>query len=68
MSKASTINLWNIAKPYLIIGRITVLVLSSLAYLHFVESFRKLSKSSKAVDTTDAKSAAWNEQDIIDLR
>lgn len=68
MSKASPINLWNLAKPYLIIGRIAVLVLSSLAYLHFVESFRKLPKTSKTVDATGAEVSAWEEQDIIDLR
>ena len=68
MSKASPINFWNLAKPYLIIGRITFLVLSSLAYLHFVESFRKLPKAARAVDATDAKVSAWDEQDIIDLR
>lgn len=68
MSKASPINYWKLAKPYLIIGRIAVLVLGSLAYLHLVESFRKLPKTSRAVDTTDAKAAAWDERDIIDLR
>jgi hypothetical protein len=68
MSKASTINFWNLAKPYLIIGRIAVLVLGSLAYLHFVESFRKLPKGARAVDATDTKVSVWDEQDIIDLR
>ena len=68
MSKASPLHFWHLAKPYLIIGRIAVLVLGSLAYLHFVESFRKLPKASKGIEATDAKASAWDERDIIDLR
>ncbi|HEY9607561.1 MAG TPA: hypothetical protein V6C85_38605 [Allocoleopsis sp.] len=55
MSKTSPINFWNLAKPYVIIGRIAILVLGSLAYLHFVESLRKRPKAPRAVETTDAK-------------
>jgi hypothetical protein len=68
MSKALPIRFWNLVQPYVIIGRIAVLVLGSLAYLHFVESFRTLPKAARAVDATDAKVSTWDEQDIIDLR
>jgi hypothetical protein len=68
MSKALPINFWTLAKPYVIIGRIAILVLGSLACLHVVESFRTLQKGSKAVDDTETKVSAWDERDIIDLR
>jgi hypothetical protein len=52
MSRTSLTHLWKLTKPYWIIGRIAVLVLGSLAYLHFVEGFRKFSKDSKALEET----------------
>ena len=67
MSRMPLTHLWKLAKPYLIIGRIAVLVLGSLMYLHFVESFRNVSKASKALDGSDSDRSTWNEQDIIDL-
>lgn len=56
-------NFWKLAKPYWIIGRIAVLVLGSLAYLQFVEGFKRFSKALK----TNSKSAVWEKQDIVDL-
>ena len=35
--------LWNGAYPYLVIGRIALLVLASLAFLHFDRKLKKLS-------------------------
>ncbi len=60
--------LWKLAKPYWVIGKIAVLVLGSLAYLQFVEVFRKFSKASKALKETDTNPSGWDKPDIIDLR
>jgi hypothetical protein len=67
MSRIPLTHLWKLAKPYLIIGRIAVLVLGSLTYLHFVESFRNVSKASKALDEPDSEHSTWNKRDLIDL-
>ena len=67
MSRIPLTPLWKLAKPYWIIGRIAVLVLGSLAYLHLVESFRNVSKASKALDRSDSDRSTWDKRDIINL-
>jgi hypothetical protein len=67
MSRIPLTDLWKLAKPYWVIGRIAVLVLGSLAYLQFVEGFRKFSKASKALDEADSAHSAWDKRDVVDL-
>ncbi len=67
MSRTTPTVLWKLVKPYWVIGKIAILVLGSLAYLQFVEVFRKLSKDSKALEDKDCNRPAWDKQDIMDI-
>lgn len=68
MSRITPTHLWQLAKPYLIIGRIAVLVLGSLAYLQLMEVPKKFSKATKVLDKTNSNDPIWDQSDIIDLR
>jgi hypothetical protein len=67
MSRIQPPVVWKLAKPYWVIGKISVLVLGSLVYLQLVEGWRRFSTASEALGKTDSDCSAWDKPDIIDL-
>jgi hypothetical protein len=56
MSKIQPRLLWKLARPYMIVGKILVLLVGSLTYLQIFEFLRKLSRAELSKERLDQRS------------